>query len=82
METQISNVDIVPLNIVPTDQVITVESIYTPVICELLSNQNVRKVSSNFNHFKNLKIADFSDKKIKNIEIPIGLDNYYQIVTS
>ena len=41
----------------------------------------MRKVSSNYNHLKNLKLADSSDKEIKDIEILIGLDYYYQIVT-
>ena len=41
----------------------------------------MRKVSNNYNHLKNLKLAGSSDKEIKNIEIFIGLDYYYQIVT-
>ena len=41
----------------------------------------MRKVSNNYNHLKNLKLADSSDKKIKNIEILIGLYYYYEIVT-
>ena len=59
------NVDIVPLDIVTSNKVITIETICTPVICEPLSNQNVRKVSNNYNHLKNLKPADSSNKEIK-----------------
>ena len=70
------NVDIVPLNIVTSNKVITIEAICTLVICESLSNQNVRKVSNEYNHLKNLKLADSSDKEIKDIEILIGLDYY------
>ena len=64
------NVDI-PLNIVTSNKVITIKAICTPVICDSLSKQNVRKVSSNYNHLKDLKLADSSDKEIKNIEILI-----------
>ena len=41
----------------------------------------MRKVSSNYNHLKDLKLADSSDKEIKNIEILTGSDYSYQIVT-
>ena len=75
------NADIVLLNIVTSNKVITIEAMCTPLISESLSNQNVRKVCSNYNHLKDLKLADSSDKEIKNIEILIRLDYYYQIVT-
>ena len=70
---QMPNVDIVPLNIVMPIEVIAIEVICTQVICESLSNRNVRKVSSNYSHLKDLKLAVFSDKKTKNIEILIWL---------
>ena len=73
------NVDIVPLNIVTSNKVITIEAICTAIICEPLSNQNGRKVYDNCNHLKNLKLADSSDKEIKDIEFLIELDYYYQI---
>ena len=38
-------------------------------------------ISNNYNHLKNLKLAYSSDKDITNMEILIGLDYYYQIVT-
>ena len=41
---------------------------------------NVRKVSCNYYNLKRLKLVDSPDKEIKNIEILIGLDYYYQIV--
>ena len=82
METQTSNanVDIVSINIVTPNKVITIGVICTLVICGPLSNQNVRKVSNNYVYLKNIKLADSSDKKIKDTEILIGLDYYYQIV--
>ena len=41
----------------------------------------MRKVTNNYNHLKNLKLVDSSDKEIKDLEFLIGLDYYYQIVT-
>lgn len=61
------------LNIVTSNKVIMTEAICTIVFCEPLLNQNVRKVSSNYNHLKDLKLANFSDTEIKNIEILMGL---------
>ena len=52
------------------------------VIFRPLSNENVRKVSNSYIYLKNIKLADSSDKKIKDTEILIGLDYYYQIVIS
>ena len=76
------NFDIVPLNIfTSSNEIITIEAICTPVICEAITNQNVKTVSRNYNHLKNLKLADSSEKENKNIDILIGLDYYYQLVT-
>ena len=53
------NVDIVPLNIVTPNKVITIEAICTPVICESLLNKNVRKVSFFYFFFITLFSVDF-----------------------
>ena len=58
------NVEIVPLNIVTSNKVITIEDNCAPVICESLSNKNVRNVSSKYN---DLRLADSSDKELKNL---------------
>ena len=52
------NVDIVPLNVITSNKTITIEAICTPDICNPLTNQNVKAVSTNYNHLKNLKLAD------------------------
>ena len=40
----------VPLNIVTSNKVITIEHNCAPVICESLSNKNMRNVSNKYNY--------------------------------
>ena len=75
------NVDIVPLNVITSNKTITIEAICAPDICDPLTNQNVKAVSTNYNHLKNLKLADLSNRDTKSINILIGLDYYYLFVT-
>ena len=42
---------------------------------------NVKAVSTNLNHLKNLRLADSSNTDTKSINILIGLDFYYSFVT-
>ena len=74
-------VDIVPLNVITSNKTITIEAICTPDICDPLTNQNVKAVSTNCNHLKNLKLADSSNTGTKSINILIDLDYYYLFVT-
>ena len=74
-------VDIVPLNVITSNKTITIEAICTPDICDPLTNQNVKAVSTNYNHLKNLKLADSSNTGTKSINILIDLDYYYLFVT-
>ena len=75
------NVDIVPLNVITSNKRITIEVICTPDICNPLRNQNVEAVSTNYNHMKNLKLADSWNTDTKSINILIGLHYYYLFVT-
>ena len=75
------NVDIVPLNVITSNITITIEAICTPDVCDPLTNQNVKAVSTNYNHLKNLKLAASSNTDTKSINILIGLDYYYLFVT-
>ena len=74
-------VDIVPLNVITSNKTITIEAICTPDICDPLTNQNVKAVPTNYNHLKNLKLADSSNTGTKSINILIDLDYYYLFVT-
>ena len=75
------SVDIVPLNVITSNKTINIEAICTPDICDPLTNQNVKAVSTNYNHLKNLKLADSSNTDTKSVNILIGLDYYYLFVT-
>ena len=72
---------IVPLNVITSNKTIIIEAIYTPDICDPLTNQNVKAVSTNYNNLKNLKLADSVITDTKSINIFIGLDYYYLFVT-
>ena len=74
------NVNIVPLNVITSNKTITIETICTPDICDPLTNQNVKAVSTNYNHVKNLKLADSLNADTENINILMGL-YYYLFVT-
>ena len=77
-----ASVDIVPLNVITSNKTIIIEAICTPDICDSLTYQNVKVVSTNYNHLKNLKLADSLSTDTKSINILIGLDYYYLFVTS
>ena len=66
---------------ITSNKTITIEAICTPDICDPLTNQNVKAVSTNYNHLKNLKLADSSNTDTKSVNILIGLDYYYLFVT-
>ena len=53
----------------------------TDDICDPLTNQDVKAVSTNYNHLKNLKLADSSNTDTRSINILIGLDYHYLFVT-
>ena len=74
-------VDVVSLNVITSNKTITIEAICTPDICDPLANRNVKAVSTNHNHLKNLKLPDSSNNDTKSVNILIGLDYYYLFVT-
>ena len=51
-------VDKASLNVITSNKTITIEAVCTPDICDLLTIQIVKAVSTNYNHLKNLKLAD------------------------
>ena len=65
--TNSKRLNVVHLNIMALNKIITIEAICTSVICESLSNKNVRKVSSNYNHLRGLKLADCSGTEIEKL---------------
>ena len=63
------------LNGVEKDFVI--EALVVPQICSPITNQMVTRVSQNYPHLKNLKLADSFDEQLMNIDILIGTDFYH-----
>ena len=72
--------DVVPLNIISDQKIVTVEAICTQVICTYLFNQNIQHVSAPYRYFTGLKLADNPKNLNKQIEILIRSDCYYSFV--
>ena len=69
----------VKLNRVKKDFVI--EALVVPQICSPITNQMVTRVSQNYPHLKNLRLADSFDEQLMNIGILIGTDFYHTFFT-
>ena len=54
-----------------------IEALVVPQICSPITNQMVTRVSQNYPHLKNLKLADSFDEQLMNIDILIGTDFYH-----
>ena len=66
----------IKLNGVKKDFVIVLVLV-VPQICSLFTNQMVTRVSQNYSHLKNLRLADSFDEQLMNsmnIDILIGTD--------
>lgn len=53
-----------------------------PLICEPLTNQPIAFCQSEYDYLTHLKLADSCDKEDMPINILIGSDYYWQIVTN
>ena len=58
-----------------------IEAIYSPIICTDLASQNQNFASNEYEHLKNLNLADKSGDGKKTVENLIRLDYYYQFMT-
>ena len=76
-DTCLKTVDVVPLKLLSSSKEIVVEALCTPTICSNVLNQEVKTVSNHYEHFKNLRLADFSNEINKCINVFIGVDYYY-----
>ena len=76
----IETVDIVPLKLLSPSKTIVIEAISTSFICSEILNQNVSSASLQYEHFKNLHLADYSHENSKHIDILIGIDHYKGLV--
>ena len=62
-------------------QVLYLRAVVVEKICSPLQRQTVNMAKENFEHLKGLTLADENDGGPVEIEILIGLDNYWRIVT-
>ena len=77
-----TTVDFVALKIINAQKIVTIEAICTPIICADLTDQNIPYVTSHYPHLKGLKLADSSTYLDKRIDIFIGSDYYYSLVSA
>ena len=62
--------------------IVAVEAITVPKICAPLVNQNSKYYLENYENFRPLKLADYTNGKTKlDVHVLIGLDYYYAFVT-
>ena len=76
--TRVKNVDIVPLKITSPIKTIVTEAICTPKICSNVLNQDIKTVSSNYEHLREL--ADSSPETTKCIDVLMGADYYILVL--
>ena len=80
-DTRVKNVDIVPLKITSPIKTIIIEAICTPTICSNVLTQDVKTVSSNYEHLKRIELADSSPEITKCIDVLMGVHYYYSCIT-
>ena len=73
-DTRVKAVDIGPLKITSPIKTIVIEAICTPTICSNVLNQDVKTVSSVYEHLKRIELADSSPETTKCIDVLISVD--------
>ena len=69
------------MKIVNPIKIIAIEAICTPTICSNVLNQDVKTVSSNYEHLKQIELADSSLETTKCIDVLMGVNYYYYWIT-
>ena len=73
--------DVVKIKLNGMEKDFVIEALVVPQICSPITNQMVTRVSQNYPHLKNLKLADSFDEQLMNIDILIGTDFYHTFFT-
>ena len=83
VESELKEVDIILIKVrtLVGHPDILIEAVVVPVVCAPLPNQNTKTVKMCYPHLQNLFLADFSDDENKKVDILLGLDYYWSIVT-
>ena len=83
VESELKEVDIILIKVrtLVGHPDILIEAVVVPVVCAPLPNQNTKTVKMSHPHLQNLFLADFSDDENKEVDILLGLDYYWSIVS-
>ena len=79
-DPRIKNVEIGPSKITSPIKTNVTEPICTPTICSNVLNQDVKTVSSNYEHLKWIELADSSRETTKCIDVLMGVHYYYSCI--
>ena len=81
-ETAFEEVDIVQIKLNMRNGLsIFIEAAAVPVVCSPLPDQRTKSAKLNYSHLQNLYLSDYSDDKDKSIDILIGENFYWDIIT-
>ena len=83
VQSELKEVDVVKLKIrtlVGFDDMV-IEAVVVPVVCAPIPNQNTKTAKEIYPHLQNLFLADYCDNENKQIDILLGLDFYWDIVS-
>ena len=80
---QIENCNLVQLCLqsIRDDLSIYVTAYEVPKICSPLQNQRINSAQQKFLHFEGIEFADFCEGPEAEIDVLIGMDNYWKLVT-
>ena len=73
--------DVVKIKLNGVKKDFVTEALVVPQICSPITNQMVTRVSQNYPHLKNLRLADSFDEQLVNIDILIGKYVYHTFFT-
>ena len=82
-DSKIEGIEIVKFKVKGINKNIFVEALVIPTICSTLTNQGSNSsLLSEYWHLRNLRLAQNSMESSLNIDVLIGLDNYYNFIYS
>ena len=80
-DSKIQEIEIVKFKVKGINKNIFVEALVIPTICSTLANQGSNSsLLSEYWHLRNLRLAQKSMESSLNIDVLIGLDNYYNFI--
>ena len=81
-ESSLKEVDIVQIRVIMRNgSSVYIEAASVSVVCSPLPDQQTKSAKLSYEHLRNLNISDYSDDKEKGIDILVGGDYYWSIIT-